>query len=129
MDQQQPNNEEQMAQQGEVMAPVEAPQQPLMEPGPEQEGAVPQKNVTIVVVLAVIVVVLALMYMWGSKLPTAETLPPAPLPETDPQTENLRQVGTADDVGAIEADLNATDLNDLDSDLSTMEDELNALPQ
>lgn len=36
---------------------------------------------------------------------------------TDPLTDALKQQGTSDEVGNIESDLNATNLNDLDREL------------
>lgn len=41
---------------------------------------------------------------------------------TDPLTDALKQQGTSDEVGDIESDLNATNLNDLDREL----DDINA---
>ena len=41
----------------------------------------------------------------------------------DPQTEALKQTSSSDEVVAIESDLEATDLGNIESDLSTIEAE------
>lgn len=90
-----------------------------------QEGGVP-KNLIITVVIALVVVVLALMYLWGSKLRNEpDQLPPA-FPAEDEQTMELKKVSDSDDLNAIEQDLTNTDLGNLDADLSDFEAELDA---
>lgn len=84
------------------------------------------KNLIITVVIAVVVVVLALMYVWGSKVGEPEILPPA-FPAEDEQTMDLKKVSESDEIEAIEQDLLNTDLENLDADLNTFEAEIDTL--
>jgi len=87
------------------------------------------KNIVIVVVVAIIIVVLALMYMWGARVQESmntpiEELPT--LPASDEQVENLKQVSTSDELEDIERDIDATELDNLDADLTELEAEIDA---
>jgi hypothetical protein len=84
------------------------------------------KNMLIVVVIAVIVVALALMYIWGSSIALKNKIdvdtPPIPsAPTMDEQVETLKQVSTSDEIDAIEADIQNTDLENIDADLEQIE--------
>ena len=82
-------------------------------------------NTVIIVVLAVIIVVLALMYMWGSSMGTElSDAPEASQEEMIPS--EMESVSGNDAVPAIEAELDATDLDALGSELDQLEAELDA---
>ena len=95
---------------------------------PEHETS---KNIIIIAVLAVIIVVLALMYIWGSKI-TEQQLPEvredivAVPPRVDEQTEALKQVSASNELVDIEKDLDKTELDSLDADLVELEAEIDA---
>ncbi len=73
-----------------------------------------KKNWWVWLVVAVIVVVAVIFYLRSG----------TPIPSGDSATEALQQLGTSDEVTAIEQDLGATDLSDLDKELSDIEAEL-----
>lgn len=94
------------------------------------------------VILGVMVVVLVLilggLYLWGSQinLPAMDGLPAQnePFDNEEPETPRaaadvqiLETLSTSDELGAIEADLESTNLGTLDSELSTIENELDSL--
>lgn len=91
-------------------------------------GGETPKNLIIVVVVAVIIVVLALMYLWGSTVPTEMPEPDAETPTelsvTDDQTETLKVVSPSDEIEQIENDLSATELDSIDAELGAFEAEL-----
>ena len=70
--------------------------------------------------LAVAVVVIAVVIWYYYAYYAAPLLPRGP----DAATTRLETQGTSDEVSAIEQDLNATDLGDLDKELSDIEAEL-----
>jgi len=72
---------------------------------------------------AVLAVVLLLLYVWGSWGTYTPTEAPPPLPP-DARTEALRHDERSDDLEAIERDLSATVLSDLDADVVDIEREL-----
>jgi len=93
-------------------------------------------------ILGALVVLLALvlggLYLWGGMLseeatPVANEMPVNNEPETpraDADTKNLETTSPSDELDAIEADIDATNLDSLDADLITADSELNAaLPQ
>ena len=96
--------------------------------------------------IAIIIVFLSVifigLYMW-SRLLVMQTTEPAPTatrptaaennePESttaEAKTEMMQVVSTSDELSAIEADLGATDLQDLDAELNAIDAELNATAQ
>jgi uncharacterized protein HemX len=94
-----------------------------------------KKSVGPIVGIAIIVVILIFggLYYWGSKLdindetiidivdaPTTEEI----LNEQDVTLERLQIQDTSDEIADIEADLDLTDLNDLDAELGNIDTEL-----
>lgn len=77
----------------------------------------------IAMVLALLVVALLLFYVWGAWGTYAPVEAPPPLPP-DTRIEALRQDESSDDLDAIERDLGATVLSDLDADVADVEREL-----
>lgn len=69
------------------------------------------------VIVAIIAVLIVFYFSFSSRTPTDKTIP-------DKTTQALEQVGTSDEVSAIEQDLGATDLSGLDKELSDIEAEL-----
>ena len=51
----------------------------------------------------------------------------APLVEVDEQVKNLKQLDSSDEVSAIEKDINATNLNDLDQGIGEIDQALGEL--
>lgn len=81
--------------------------------------------------IVIIVVILALggLYFWGKKLNNEGPSMPAPMIENagtsetgvfDQSTEALQTQGTSDNISDIEADLNSTNLENLDADLGSI---------
>lgn len=99
---------------------------------PEVSTETPRNNeyAIIIVVLAVITVVLALMYMWGSRVGTEI---PEPMQSTTPAIESSDSGLYDDSVDVIEADLDTADMGDIDAELDALESdldkELQELPQ
>ncbi len=76
--------------------------------------------------LIAVIIILALIVIGGlyflKERSSQETYVPAE--QSDAITESLNQQGTSDDLGSIEADLNATDLDNLDQGAAAIEAEL-----
>lgn len=101
-------------------------QMPPMQPSNEQKSVGP---------LIAVIVILALIIIGGLyflKTRSAEKVYPIQQPatqsqtqvETDNVTSSLKQQNKTDDLKSIEADLNATDLNNLDQGASVIEADL-----
>lgn len=98
-------------------------QMPPMQGQPEKKSVAPL--VAVIVILALIVVGGLYFLKQRSSQPTY--VPPQPVAQQgDSITDSLKQQGTADDLESIEADLNATDINNLDQGAAVMQAELNA---
>lgn len=106
----------------------QAQNQPPMTP-PQQEMPKEEKGVggVIGIIIIVIILIVAGAYLFANR-PVSQA--PAPTvemtDETSPATsEELRTQGTSDTVGAIESDLNNTDLDNLDAELDGIQNEVN----
>lgn len=97
--------------------------------GAESKGA-SQTQVGPIIGSAVIIIIIIIggLYFIGKKVseegvfaPTAEEIRTT----ADPALQSLGTQGTSDEVSAIEEDLGTTDLNTLDAELQTIEQELN----
>lgn len=77
----------------------------------------------VAVAAALLVVALLLFYVWGSWGTYTPVEAPPPLPP-DARIEALRQDEGSDDLDAIERDLGATVLSDLDAEVGNVEQEL-----
>ncbi len=84
------------------------------------------KNAVVPAVLAIIVVVLALMYVWGSHLQAPSTAAPVADMPAAPSAPPAGSAVAPDDLAAIQTDLNMPELTTLDSEVSTMGQELDA---
>ena len=90
------------------------------------------------ILIAVLVLLLIGLYVWGNALRDATEAPTIPdftrptaaennEPEStraEAETDNLGTLSNSDSIEAIEADLNSTDVDDLDSGLNTIEAEI-----
>ena len=88
------------------------------------EPQAPKKQYGPLIGIIIIVVLLAIggLYLWGMQLMKGDEMMPAA--ESDQVTEDLRNYNSSDDINAIEADLNATSIDNLDSGASEVEGEL-----
>jgi len=75
------------------------------------------------IIIIVLVLVFGGLYFWGKRV-TQEPTPEAIMNMPDSQLETLGTQNTSDEVTAIEEDLNATDLENLDAELGDIEKEL-----
>jgi hypothetical protein len=91
-------------------------------------------------ILGVLVIVLFLifagLYLWGSTLREQAALDDANLLNNEPETpravadaEILSTLSPSDDLGAIEADLMSTNLDSIESDLTAIDAELDAVSE
>ncbi len=109
--------------QTEVQSPVNE------SPAPEQENTPREKSAggVISTIIVVVIILIGAVYLFNSREPvaktpeiTAEEITAAP----DAQKENLLEQSTSDNVTAIEADLDTTNFDGLDSELQAIEAEL-----
>ncbi len=109
-------------------------QQPVMNPAQVSGGMPPKKSGSIgpIVGIAIIIIVLLLggLYFWGEQLKKEDELEKARQEAAqienapDSKTDRLSAQGSSDAASAIEADLSATDLNNLDEGTTQAEAEL-----
>lgn len=80
------------------------------------------------VVIIILVLVLGGLYYWGQKINTEDqTVSPETITGADdPLLAELNQQSDADTTAAIETDLNATDLSNIDTELENIETEVSA---
>ncbi len=87
------------------------------------------------VLIVILIIILGGLYLWGSMLEEEESLTPVErtLPNNEPETTRAqadRQImdttSSSNDLDAIYADLESTNLNDLDADLTQIDAEMNA---
>lgn len=80
--------------------------------------------------LVAVIIILALIVIGGLYFLKARSSQNIYTPTTqgDTVTDALKKQGTSDDITSIEADLNATNLNNLDQGASALQAELNASP-
>lgn len=80
-------------------------------------------------IIIVLVLIIGAFYFWGSKLEkaplvdeniTAEEV----LAKPDASLDTLKTQGTSDEIGSIEQDLNATDLQNLNAESANIDTEL-----
>jgi len=100
---------------------------PIDEPPRELENKPGSVGPVVAIVVIVAVLILGGLYYWGVQLNkeemTGEEIENLP----DEGLESLETQGTSDTLGAIEEDLQTTDLDGLDSELDQIETELNNL--
>jgi len=105
--------------------PVETP--------PEPPKSLLNTTVIVLLFLALIAIFAGLAYWYNIVMSTpivdpVDENPPSELdsPMTDMQTESLYDVSTSDEIDAIEADIEDTNLDDLDRELAEIDAELEA---
>jgi len=90
-------------------------------------GESPEKSKNVGAVIGVVIIIAILVvgafYFWGKKIDEAGN-PETILSEPDTTTESLLNQSDSTEIPDIEADLNATDLDNLDAELQTIEQEL-----
>ncbi|MEK9168085.1 MAG: hypothetical protein AAB769_02020 [Patescibacteria group bacterium] len=87
----------------------------------------PEKNTGALIGTIIIIIILVIggLYMWGKNLVDNGTMSPAEvLQAPDTATEALNNQGTSTKASDIEADLNTTDLTDIDKELGNIEQQL-----
>lgn len=95
-------------------------QMPPLQSQPEQKSMGPL--ISVVIILALIIV--GGLYFLKERASMDTTIPAGD--EVDLVNASLKKQGTSDDLNSIEADLNATDLNNLDQGATAIEATLNA---
>ncbi len=93
-------------------------------PMPEQVNPTNKSSIGVVVGIVVVLLILAGFVYYARQSQQQREVPP--LQSTDIQA--LQTQGTSDEVVAIEQDLTATDLNDIDEELNDIDRELQAAP-
>ena len=96
---------------------------PIMNPSPMpgQESKSVGPLIGVIVIIAVIV--LGGLYFWGQRLDEQKQSEAAL--QNDAATQELETQNTSDEVADIEADLNATNLEGLDTEMNQLETEIN----
>ncbi|OHA27108.1 MAG: hypothetical protein A3D52_02245 [Candidatus Taylorbacteria bacterium RIFCSPHIGHO2_02_FULL_44_36] len=96
-----------------------------MEPNATQTSENRPAGPVIGAVIIILILVVGALYFWGAKLNKEANQTPEDILNTEDQTLNqLQTQGTTTDIDDINADLNATDLNNLDADLQNIDKEL-----
>ncbi len=103
-------------------------QEPAQSSGtPVQAGEKTPMGPIVGIIVIIIVLVVGGLYFWGQRISTSvdENLTPEEITiKEDTATEALKTQGTSDVVADIEADLSATNLDNLDAELQQIEAEL-----
>lgn len=102
----------------------EAPQDTMATGGPADGGS-PEKGEgsfgpLVAIIIIVIILILGGLYFWGQRADISEPI----IPADDTIVETLETQSTSDEIVDIDADLEATDLDNLDADLAAIEGEL-----
>ena len=120
-----------MDQENQNLESNQAPEINFDTPTPTQEAPVVEEKSPVGPIVGIIIILVILiiggLYFWGQRISTTvdENLTPEEIiAETDTSLEALNQQGTSDAIVDIEADLNATDLGNLDAELQQIEAEL-----
>lgn len=102
----------------------ETPQETEVTPTPEKK----QTGSIIGSIIVIIVIIIGGLYFWGTRsttptdvLDTPSVDPADEIPLQDPIGDALKNTSNSDELNAIEADLNATDINSIDSDAPSIE--------
>lgn len=103
--------------------------EPVVTQAPEAGKGFGFDKLWFIPVILALVVVIVVGALWvtnkGLLIPQPSPTPtPTPAAEVDEGTAALEEQGTSDEVSEIEADLNATDLSDIDKELTDIENEL-----
>ena len=96
-----------------------------MEPNANQTSENRPAGPVIGAVIIILILVVGALYFWGAKLNKEANQTPEDILSAEDQTLNqLQTQSTSTEIGDIETDLNATDLNNLDADLQNIDKEL-----
>jgi hypothetical protein len=95
--------------------------------GSGMEGKEGGKGALVGTIIIVILLVVAGAYVWMTKDATTSVIDQSILNAPDSATNALNQQSSSDEMNAIEADVSATNLNDLNSDFGNIDAELNAV--
>lgn len=95
-------------------------QMPPMQTQAEKKSAGP----LIAVIIILVLIVIGSLYFLKERSMKGTYVPPQTT--TDPITDSMKQQGSSDDLDAIEADLNATNLDNLDQGASALQAEISA---
>lgn len=90
-----------------------------------QEARTPEKKQTgsvIGSIIVIIVIIVGGLYFWGTRTtaPVEEGVTPPEIPMADPIGDALRNTSDSDELNAIEADLDATDINGIDAGVNAI---------
>lgn len=97
---------------------------PILEETPTPKSS--SVGALIGIVVVILVIVLGGLYFWGQRVEQLEQKDSLTALGEDNSVETLQTQGTSDEIGDIEADVNATDLENLDKEVGTIDAELNA---
>jgi len=108
---------------------------------PESDDNTTQLGIILGVLIVLLVLILGGLYLWGSTMST-DTTPQQPTPAAvrptpeennepesttaDAQVQALETVSTSNEIGALEADIESTNLDELDAELEAIDAELEA---
>jgi len=105
------------------------------------EESRPALGFVLAALIIILILILGGLYLWSQNLTPAEPIAPTPTrptaeqnnePEStnaEAEVETFQAMSTSDELGAIAADLEATDLDSLDADLNAIDVELNSSTQ
>ena len=96
-----------------------------MEPNATQNSENKPAGPVIGVVIIILILIVGALYFWGAQLNKEANQTPDDILNAEDQTLNqLQTQSTSTEISDINADLNATDLNNLDADLQNIDKEL-----
>jgi len=93
---------------------------PMGEDTPKEKSA----GGVISTIIIVVIILIGAVYLFTSRESAIEMTPEEIIAAPDAVTENLLDQGTSDNLTDIEADLEITNLEDLDAELEAIEEEL-----
>jgi uncharacterized protein HemX len=104
------------------------PQNPIQNTTPSMGGESKSVGPAIGIVVIILIVVLGGLYFWGQRMntQTTEGTNTQTMSEPDQALTQMNTQSTSDDTAAIEADLNATNVNDLGNEVNDINAEANA---
>lgn len=93
-----------------------------------------QTGVVLGILIVLLVIILGGLYLWGASLSKESALPTVPeiindepeTPRADADVQMLKTVSPSDELDAIEADLESTNLDILGTEIDTLDNELNS---
>lgn len=106
---------------------------PMNDSGQNMQKPITHNGPTLAILIIILIVILGGMYLWGGMLgeqpaevtPLLNNEPETPRAKTD--VEILGTLSPSDELGAIEADIQNTNLDSVESDMNTIDAEINIL--